>query len=151
MKRFVSHFLALSIALVVLSFISLAQATSPEVPTIEQWEETVYPFGNADMGHPTKIVPKWHKDPRGDDYEGAVIYYKDSNGNLVPFAKSWNFKNDGDWSEVRTALLTNDGNWVTGNVGEMLSIKRQRNAQGDIVSVTYQFTGTNVSRTIELK
>lgn len=157
MKKIAVLFSAI-FAVMVLSF-SATFAQTIEIPNIEQWEETTYPFGDHDMGHKTKTVVIWHKDPQGNGYEGDVLYYKNSSGKLVMLSKSWNFINYGggmhdfDWSKTRVALLLENGEWFVGDEGEMLRIKREYNEQNEVIAVTYQFAGSNasVSRTINFQ
>jgi len=129
-----------------------------QIPAVENWEAAPYPFGKADMGHPTRTVVKWHKDPRGKRYEGATVYYKDSHGKLILFSKSWNIKKDWsvaggyDWRKVRTALLQEDGVWFVGKEGEMLEIHRQFNDKMEVIAVEYKFYETrDVKRAIKFK
>src|SRR3989338_6606724 len=109
------------------------------------------------MGHPTRTIITWHKDPQGNGFEGDVGYYVDSAGKKIVFSKSWNFQNHGqgsfDWSQVRVSLLLDNGVWYVGETGEMLHIKREYDKQGKVIAVTYQFTGNSasISRTINFQ
>ncbi|OGZ96155.1 MAG: hypothetical protein A3I44_01940 [Candidatus Sungbacteria bacterium RIFCSPLOWO2_02_FULL_51_17] len=155
MRKIAMLFSAIFAVVVLINSASFAQTV--EVPDIEQWKETIYPFGDANMGHPTRTPVTWHKDPQGNDFEGSVTYYVDSAGNKIALLKSWNFQNYGsgsfDWSQVRVSLLLDNGSWYTGKPGEMLRIKRGYNKQGEVIAITYQFTGNSasVSRTINFQ
>lgn len=159
MKRFSVVLSALFFAIALPHSISLAQTTNLEIPSIELWEETANPFGNMSMGHPTKTVITWHKDSRGKGYEGNVLYFMNSSGELTMFLKSWNFVHYGsrpygfDWRESRTALLLENGEWFIGDEGEMVSIMWEFNDQDEVIAVTYSFTDINssISRTIKFE
>ena len=156
MKQFARLLLITFAMSVLLTFRSSAEAAQPTIPPIEKWQGSIYPFANANMGHPTKILVTWHQDPRGEGYEGSVLSYQGPENKVIPFSKSWNFRKvDGEyeWSGIRVALLLENGEWVVGNMGEMLNVKQGRNEKGEITSVTYEFNGghKSISRTIKFE
>lgn len=139
-------------SLIVLSFFLASCSGSIHVPVIENWKEIVYsPDSNNDPKDRGQIFIRWFEDPRGNEYEGMVLYRQLSGiAYPTPLVKAWNFKTmiqDGpyDWSEVRVALWLEDGGvWFVGNPGERLKISRQY--QDDkTISITYTFNGANSS------
>jgi len=150
-------FFTVAVLLLGLVLISVdAESSDVVIPLVETWQETIAPFTGANMGHRTRIIVKWHIDPQGSGYEGASMYYVDSEGSIILFAKSWNFQKDGrdyTWVESRTALKLDNGEWFVGETGEMLLIERRYGPTNEVLAVKYQFTRGNslVNRIIDFK
>ena len=118
----------LCVALTFFTLSAFALEINQDIPAVETWEEMAVPYPPADNLQ-EKILIKWYKDPRGNKFEGSTFYYKSGKGEPILIMKTWDFKDtsgDGtyrDWSQVRVALFMEDGRWVVGDPGEMLSME----------------------------
>ena len=114
------------------------------IPPVETWEEMAVPYPDSPEMQ-KKFLVKWHKDPRGERYEGTTGYFQDPKGGSTLFTKCWDFWDGSgngkwrDWSTIRVALLMDSGEWVVGDPGEMLSMDWAE----DKLSMTMRFQGVH--------
>jgi hypothetical protein len=145
---------ALFTATTLLSFAVSAQNVAPTIPPVETWEEMPVPYPDTPEVQ-AKFLTKWHKDPRGDKYEGATGYFVDSKGEPILILKDWEFWDDSsdgsyrNWSKIRVAMLMEDGKWIIGEPGEMLDMDWTEDGS----SLTLAFDGAHSahSRTLTWK
>lgn len=135
-----------------------------DIPHVETWKEIIYSKNsNNDAKDRGQVFIRWFADPRGNGYEGMVLYHRFTiTSDPYPIVKSWNFRKmesgEYNWGETRVAMWfdrissEDSGFWFVGDIGERLQTSRQYDENKKTSFVTYTFLGKNssVSKTIFL-
>lgn len=157
MKRKISRFSVLLLAVSIFVAMPAAAINTFTIPDIQIWQEIHFGQGsNNDSKDERAIYIRWYQEPNRADYKGMIAYHKTSVGD-IPFIKAWNFRNASnsgyDFTETFVALLLDDGSWCVGDKSERLKAHREYNDKGKTTSVEYRFDGqhSSVSKKINLQ
>lgn len=113
------------------------------IPAVEMWEMSAEQGSDEASSENDMIVSRRYKDPRGNGYEGVVLYRTEVHS-LSVIAKMWNVKRTSSgisYKESRIVLITDTGEWVVGKPGEAVSLKYVRDKKRNLKFIEISFDG----------
>ncbi len=128
--------------------VKMPSEISAEIPAIERWENITDKDIEVENRN-KEIFARLFRENRENGLGGQILYYQVPGASKpMPIIKAWY---SADYNQLRTALLTDEKNWVIGDIGEEISITYEYN--NNKKTVIFRFTGkhSNISKKVYLK